>query len=159
MDDKLKDKIVIILLTLIIIGTCSYFLIKKFILNKNNGSEDSVEITSYAKSQIDDINWDNYEGNEITLTKSIKITKGGVYTLTGEIKDGLILIDTDDNVKLILNNVSVTNTLGPAIYVANADNVEIETLKGTINTFTDGSSYNFDDEDANATIFSHDDLI
>ena len=159
MDDKLKDKIIIILLSLFILGFAAYFIITKFIKKDESKSADNLNITTSAKSEVESVNWDKYENKDITLSKSTKITAAGVYTLTGSISDGYITIDTDGDVKLILNNVSVINSTGPALYVKNANIVEIETLSGTSNTFTDGSKYNFSDEDANSCIFSHDDII
>ncbi len=118
--------------------------------------------TAEPSDNIDEtsINWDSYNSSNITLTgDSLKITSGGVYTLSGEISDGLIEIDTEKDVKLILNGVTVTNSNGPALYVANADNVVIELATGTTNTFTDSSTYTGWDEDVNGAIFSHDDLV
>lgn len=117
------------------------------------------DIDKDVSSSISDINWSTYDSNEITLTDSIKIIEGGTYTLTGTITDGLIYINTSDNVKLILNSVSITNSNGPAIYIANSNNVEIETVKDTINTLVDGKTYTDYDEDVSGTIFSKDNLI
>ena len=138
----------IVLVPLIIVGIC---------LLLGQGSSD----TSVPSNNIDDssINWDSYSGSEIELTDSIKITSGGVYTLSGTVADGMIEINTDKDVKLILNGVSATNSNGPALYVANADNVVLETVAGTTNTFTDSSLYNNWDEDVCGAIFSHDDLV
>ena len=86
-------------------------------------------------------------------------TEEGTYTLTGEISDGLIYIETDGIVKLILNGVTITNSSGPAIYVENAQTVEIETVKGTTNTLTDGSSYSGYEDGVVGTIYSKDDII
>ena len=150
-----KDKIIVIgLLVLLLLGLGTYFYLTN---NKVNTKTSST--TSNIKSQIDTIDWDTLESNDITLTKSIQITKEGTYTLTGTIEDGLIYINTDGNVKLILNNVTITNSKGPAIYVENAKNVEIETVSGTTNTLIDGSSYAGYEEDVNAAIYSKDDLI
>lgn len=123
------------------------------------GHESNPDYT--LSDNIDDssIDWSVATSSEIELTDSLKITSGGVYTLSGEISDGMIEIDTEKDVKLILNNVTVTNSNGPAIYVANADTIIIETADGTENTFTDSSTYTNWDEDVCATIFSHDDLV
>ena len=141
-----KDKIVVIsLLVLLLVGIGVYFLLTSNIFS--NSKKSSTSSTSSATSQINEIDWGEYDSNDITLTKSIEITKEGTYTLTGTISDGLIYINTDGNVKLILNGVSITNSKGPAIMVENAKNVEIETVKGTTNTLVDGTSYSGYEED------------
>ncbi len=60
----------------------------------------------------------------------VEITSGGIYTLSDDITNGSVIIRADKaDVELILENVSITNSDGPAIYIESADNVYI-TLKG-----------------------------
>lgn len=153
----MKDKYIIISLILVLIlGIGGFYYMK----NRNNSSNNSLSSAS-SSINIDNsdknIDWASYDSNDIILEKSTKITEAGVYNLTGTISDGYIEIDTDGEVELNLNNVSITNTSGPAIYVKNANTVVIN-LSGE-NTLTDGSTYNFSDTDANAVIFSHDNLV
>lgn len=96
----------------------------------------------------------------------LSITKGGVYSLSGDIPDGCVYIDADDNVKLILNGFSVNNGSGAAIYCYNAKNLYIELAEGTENVLTDGSAYNFEgqnessaENEPNAALYSKSDLI
>ena len=107
------------------------------------------------------VNWDKYDGQVITLSGPGKqtITEAGVYTLTGELANGYVEVNSTGAVKLILNGVSITNTGGPAIYVSEAKLVTIETAEGSVNTLTDGSIYTGWDEDVCATLFAHDDLV
>ena len=151
---KNKKVFIILLVVLIIMSLGIYYVFKN---NTNNGSDASV--SSITKNNLENIDWSSYENKEITLNKSVEITQEGVYQLTGTINDGYIYINTDGNVKLILNNVNVTNKNGPAIYVENAKNVEISTLKNTTNTFEDGTNYSGYDENIDACIYSKDDLI
>ncbi len=105
------------------------------------------------------IEWANYEKIEISLSKSITITDGGIYNLSGKISDGLIMINTEKDVNVVLNNVDITNNKGPAIYVENANQVVITLADGSINTLRDGSKYSNYDTDVEGTIYSKDDLI
>lgn len=96
----------------------------------------------------------------------LSITKGGVYSLSGTIADGCVYIDADDNVKLILNGISVNNSSGAAIYCYNAKNLYIELAEGTENFLTDGSAYTFGgqnessaENEPNAALYSKSDLI
>lgn len=150
-----NKKILIILISILIILSIGIY----FVFNNKNNTANNAITSTISKSDIENIDWSSYESEEITLTKSVEITKEGVYNLTGTIKDGFIYINTDGNVKLVLNNVTITNSTGPAIYIENAKNVEINTVSGTTNTLTDGTSYKNYDENVNACIYSKDDLI
>lgn len=107
------------------------------------------------------VNWDKYEGQTVELTGSGKrvISAAGVYTLTGELANGYVEVNTTGAVKLILDNVTIVNNSGPAIYVAEAKLVTIETAEGSENALTDGSIYTGWDEDVCAALFSHDDMV
>ncbi len=91
----------------------------------------------------------------------IKISDGGVYTITGAMSDGMIYVDGDDTVKLVLENASITNKSGAAIY-SSAKKLIIESAEGTENLLSDGESYSsaalFQDEEPNAAVFAKNDL-
>ncbi len=82
------------------------------------------------------------------------ITEAGVYTLTGDY-NGMIYVNSEGRVKLILNGVNITNENGPAIYFENSDKGIIESAEETENNLTDGSEYSVD---AKGCIFSNDDI-
>lgn len=160
-----KNYIIIVILVIVLISLCGYIYFKK---NKSDDSEidstlelsESDQISSSSLDNGDEkIDWTSYDSNDITLTGSIKITEGGVYYLTGTISDGLISIDTKDSVKLVLNNVNITNSSGPAIVVISAENVVIETSENSKNYLTDGSSYSSSNQEYDGVIFSKDDLV
>ncbi len=127
------------------------------------GASDGNSGGSSLSNNINDtgVNWDKYEGTELVLSGTGKqtITEAGVYTISGELTNGYIEISSAGAVKLILNGVSITNNSGPAIYVAEAKLVTIETAEGSENTLTDGSIYSGWDEDVCGALFSHDDLV
>ena len=153
-------KIIIGIVALLIIGLCIFFAINhnnKGINNNNNNKSSNSSKTNSKTTE--EVKWDNYDSNDITLSKSIKITEGGVYNLTGTIDDGYILIDTEDEVKLVLNNVNIKNSNGPAILVTSAKLVEIELAEGTENYLEDSDNYSTDNQDYDAVIYSKDDLI
>ena len=121
------------------------------------GSEDLIgDVTD----KIDDINWDDYNNYEVELDGSTyNISKPGIYTLNGNISDGMISVNTSGNVKIILNGVNITNSTGPAIYVLNANNVEISSTSDTTNVLKDGNTYNGFDTEVDGCIYSKSDLI
>ena len=123
--------------------------------NCNNGSSLSDNINDTG------VNWDKYDGKTILLsgTGKTSITDPGVYVLTGELTDGYVEVSSIGAVKLILDGVSITNTSGPAIYVAEAKMMTIETTEDSKNTLIDGSIYRGWNEDVCGTLFSHDDLV
>ena len=137
---KKRNKLILVsALGIVLAGliTGSYY------LSRNN--------TSNNTAIKNDINWENANSYDLTLTKSTSITKGGVYTITGTLEDGQLLIETNDDVKLILNNVTIKNTEGPAIYVKDANCTYIElvgenTLEGKV------------DEELDSVLLSKDDL-
>ena len=151
---KNKKIIIILIIGLVILAVVMYFVFSRSGVRKSNNS-----ISSVVNNDIENIDWSVYDSEEITLTKSVEITTEGVYKLTGTISDGYIYINTDGNVKLVLNNVSITNNSGPAIYVENAKSVEVNTLKDTTNTLSDGKTYKNYDDGVSGCIYSKDDLI
>jgi hypothetical protein len=93
----------------------------------------------------------------------VTITNGGVYSVSGSLAEGQIIVDAQDSdvVRLILNNADISCSTSAPIYVANADKVVITVPDGTQNSVTDGDSYVFPDRESdepNAAIFSKDDL-
>ena len=93
----------------------------------------------------------------------IYITEGGAYTLTGTSSDAAIVIDTEENVKLILDNVDLTSTNGPVIYGKQVKNLYVELAAGTTNSLCDSNTYATDsatgEEIGKGVISCEDDLI
>lgn len=96
----------------------------------------------------------------------LSITKGGVYNISGSIPDGSIYVDTEENVKLILNGISVNSSSGAALYCYNAKNLYIELADGKENSLSDASGYTFggknessENNEPNAAVYSKSDLI
>ena len=149
---------IIICIIVLILGVLGYDYYKR------NG-DDKTSVNSEANSGNintddgdEDIDWSSYDNKEIDNSDGVNITEAGVYTLTGII-NGTVNVNTEGNVKLILDNVTIKSSNGPAIYIENADNTIIYLNEGTTNTVEDSSSYSNLDEDVSATIFSKDDLV
>lgn len=82
-----------------------------------------------------------------------KITKSGVYTITGSTANGYIHVDAgDEKMMLILENVNIKNPSGPAIYVESNGNVHIQAVGE--NTLDANPT-----EDLDAAIYTKSDLI
>ena len=161
MKNKKKFFIIAVTFLIIIIAGVLFYLKNNQILDSNKPSSsttDSIDININTDDGDEKIDWSNYQDKDYELTKSITITDEGVYNLTGTISDGLIKVNTEGNVKLVLNNVSITNSNGPAIYIENASDVIVELAESSNNYLEDGSSYSGYETDVIGTIFSHDDI-
>ncbi len=87
--------------------------------------------------------------------ETISITQGGTYTLTGE-GTGSVVVETDEDVVLILDGVSIVSDSGAAISVLSADNVFITLAEGSENVLEDAATRS--DTEFNGTIYSDADL-
>lgn len=84
----------------------------------------------------------------------VSITKGGEYTVSGTISNGMIQVNSTEKVKIRLSGANISNKSGPAILFANADKAFITIDSGTVNYLSDGTSYS----NGKGTIFSEADL-
>lgn len=152
---------------------------------KTNGSSAEIDssATGIALSAVssDDIDssWDestatkiNFSGNDIVIDGTganangsiLTITAGGTYVLDGNLTDGQVVIDANENdtVRLVLNGVEIACAAGAPIYAASAGKLVIILADGTQNTVTDGGENfayaNAADEEPDAAIFSKCDL-
>ncbi len=97
------------------------------------------------------------DGPGVTISGSTaSITTGGNYRATGALGNGMIAVNTADEVQLTLDNVTLTNPTGPAINVISAAKLSLVLADGTSNTLTDGATYS--DTTLKATLFSNDTL-
>ena len=91
----------------------------------------------------------------------ITILDEGVYTLSGTLTDGMIIVDADktDKLQLVLNGADITCADSAAIYVRQADKVFITLADGTGNHLANGGAFTaIDDNGIDGAIFSRDDL-
>ena len=132
------------------------------IINQNHtGSNTSSEVVSAMDIDNGDlkINWNRYTTYDVQLTQTYTITTPGIYHFTGTLDDGAIIVkvSSEDAVKIILDNVTIKNSSGPAIACLTGDDLVIE-LVGE-NTLSDSASYSADyDEGVNGAIYSKADL-
>ena len=142
---------------------------------KTTQTEEATEQSATENASIDLIDtWDakasvtlgekvSIDGDGITQDgNTLTITEGGAYTFTGTSEDVCIVVDTDDDVKIVLNGVTMTYANGPVIYGKNSNSLYVETAEGTTNVLSDGTEYDTDEDGkaiGKATIFSKDDLI
>lgn len=137
-------------------------LVVAVIINLNFNRNDTARVAETIETDNGDlkINWERYPTYDIKLTESLNITDSGTYHITGSLEDGSIIIRANHDtgkVKLILDNVSIKNSSGPAIVCYSADDLVIE-LVGE-NYLEDSVKYSEDfDEDVTGAVYSKDDL-
>lgn len=147
-------------LTLILVAVLVGVLTTTIILNNQTSQSDLATVTGTIETDNGDlkINWNRFESYDIELSSTLTITKSGVYRLTGSLTDQNIIVNVvDGKVKLILDNVTISNSTGPAIACYAADDLVIE-LVGE-NELSDGKTYASSyDEDVTGAIYSKADL-
>ncbi|MGL5348245.1 MAG: carbohydrate-binding domain-containing protein [Peptostreptococcaceae bacterium] len=123
-------------------------------------SEEIKEVDTYIELG-DSI---NIKGEGATAENNIvKITSAGTYSISGELKDGQIIVEAtkEDKVQIQLNNATLTCSNSAPIHFKTAKEAVVALVEGSKNTITDGSEYIFEDDtidEPNAAIYSKDDL-
>jgi len=91
-----------------------------------------------------------------------KITAEGTYILSGDMAETMVLVELADTEKaqIVLDNVDLSNSKGPAIYIKSADKVFLTAKDGTENIISDGEGYSYTDGDSDidGAVFSRADL-
>ncbi len=156
-----KKKLILILIIMIVISIIGGFFIYQ---NLQESKVEEIKTVSNIDTNIntDDgdlkVDWSNLPEKEITSQQDITITQEGSYHLTGKL-EGTVTIKSSGNIKLILDNVEINSTNGPAIYIEEAANTLIYLKENTTNILKDSTKYSYNDEDINSVIYSKDDLI
>ena len=90
----------------------------------------------------------------------ITITKEATYVISGELNDGMLIIDAEDNAKiqLVLKGVNITSKTSAALYILSADKAFVTLAEGTSNTLANGGSFEKSDANIDAALFSKQDL-
>ncbi len=96
----------------------------------------------------------------LTSRKDTIITKEGIYLLSGDYTETIVIVDAGDEAKvqLILNGLTIKNSDAPAIQVKTADKVFVTTTD-SVNTLTvNGTFASSGTEHLDAVVFSRSDL-
>ena len=91
----------------------------------------------------------------------ITITEEATYVVSGELTDGMLIVDAPDTAKLqiVLSGANITSKTSAALYILEADKVFLNLAEGTINTLTNGGTFTaIDDNNIDAALFSKQDL-
>ncbi|MBQ3988355.1 MAG: carbohydrate-binding domain-containing protein [Ruminococcus sp.] len=126
-------------------------------------SNTSVEGTTFTERDMQQ-EADTADAKTLNVTsgQNTTITEAGVYIITGTATDTSVIVEAADDAKvqLVLQNLTITNSSTPAIYVKNADKVFVTTQKDTANTLTVTGAFTADGEtNTDAVIFAKDDVV
>ncbi|MGN0598048.1 MAG: carbohydrate-binding domain-containing protein [Ruminiclostridium sp.] len=157
-----KRFIAVLCITAVLVSGCTADKTAAQTDSANTSAETNVTITAVqtAEMTITETNIEISPMNGVTQSGNVfTITKGGSYTVSGDIAEGQIVVDSKDDVELVLNGVNINNPDGPAIYAKNGD-LTITLSAGSENNLWDGASYNVSDDEnnPNAVVFTQDDL-
>ena len=92
---------------------------------------------------------------------TVTITEEATYIVSGELTDGMLVVDAPDTAKLqiILNGVNITSKTSAALYILEADKVFVTLAEGKANTLANGGSFTaIDDNNIDGAVFSKQDL-
>ena len=139
-------KVITILISLIMLAACG-----------NNTQQ--IDDKNYDLNFID-VNYDIENAQNIVLDdEDIEINKAGTYNLSGILDDGHIVIDAseEDEIILLLNDVSIYSDDFSCIYIKKAKLVKLVLLDNTNNILCDDDEY--DEDKIDGTIYSKATLI
>lgn len=92
---------------------------------------------------------------------TVTITEEATYVISGELNDGMLIVDASETAKLqlVFNGVNITSKTSAALYILKADKVFLTLSDGTNNTLANGGSFTaIDDSNIDSALFSKQDL-
>ena len=112
-----------------------------------------------TENTVSDIKEDDTANMTVTDGQDIVIDEGGEYVIGGSAQNSTIYVDADgeEEVRLVLNGLNISNEAAPCIYVKSADKVVISTTSDD-NSLNVSGTFAEDEENADAVIFAKDDL-
>lgn len=128
---------------------------------QSSNSTVSAESDMFSTRDMDS-SYDPSTASKITLAnETVTITEEGVYILSGEIKNGQVIVEVPDTqtVQLVLDEVNISSATSAPIYIKSADKVFITLAENTKNKLSVTGEYAKDNENnVDGAIFSKSDL-
>jgi len=133
-------------------------------------TENSDDSSSTKTESSSDYIWNSSDVKTITFNESsisssssdviingttATISAGGCYSISGSLSNGQLIVDApSEEVKIQLNEATVSNSTTSPFYIKKASKVIVFLAEGTSNSFTDATTYSNSDE-PNSCIFSN----
>lgn len=92
---------------------------------------------------------------------TVTILDEGTYVLSGNLNDGMIIVNSEktDKTQLILDNVTIHSETSAPIYILQSDKVFITLAQDSVNTLSAGERFAaIDENNIDAVVFSKEDL-
>jgi hypothetical protein len=112
----------------------------------------------YARGVVNIVLGDTVSANSDDVSvdgTTVTIEAAGVYSVSGTLADGRIVVDAKGKVYLEFNGVDITSDSGPALYIADAKKVTLTLVEGTTNSLADSGAKS----EHHGAIYSNDTLI
>lgn len=173
---KYKKLLGISLAIVLILSGCSTNKATETKVSENINNEISSIISTVFSDKDMDIGYDTLSSVNIALSgrtatsdsntviidgTNVTISDEGTYIVSGNLDDGMIIIDVDDTkkVQIVLNNANIHNNDLAGIYIKNADKVFVTTAENSENTISSGETFvQIDDNNIDGAIFSKSDI-
>jgi len=126
----------------------------------------NITVSITTRTIIDTSDYDNTSPTTIVLSDSgttitnnnggvsessgtLTITEAGIYEISGSLSEGSVLVaaSDDDDVYLVLDDLSITSTSTAPINIYNADKADITILEGATVTLTDSRPSSMEETD------------
>ena len=102
------------------------------------------------------------EGKGVSFENgTVTVSAAGTYVIKGELESGGITVraSKEDDVKLVLDGVNISNSGFAALYVFSADNVIVTLAEGSENYLSSSGDFSqIDENNVNACVYSKDDI-
>jgi len=92
---------------------------------------------------------------------TVTITEEATYIISGQLRDGVLIVNAPDTAKLqlVLGGVDITSKTSAALYILQADKVFVTLAEDTENTLANGGTFAaIDENNIDAALFSKQDL-
>ena len=151
-------KLIILMLVALLLSGCDVVIGKDTASVEENVNDYNLSFKETESDSTYSINGSTYielGNNDVTISKA------GVYILEGTLNGSLIVeVSEDEDVQLILSNVTINADDFAGIYIIEGDEITITMAEGSTNTISDSGVYTqIDDNEVDALIYSKADLI
>lgn len=148
-------QVIVIVILLIVLGVLIKLTINEIntsVPGRDRGEMENMGQMPIEEEEEEDTKAEDVEegiivtDTEIDLSKystNITIKKSGNYTLTGNLKNS-VLVNADGEVKLNLNNVTIESSITAAISNISTNELSINLMDNTTNTLSDGGYSEYD---------------
>ena len=111
-----------------------------------SSAESSIELGDVKATVTLSDDGIDVDGTGVTVDGSdVIIEQGGTYSFAGTLTEGRIKVEAEgQDVQIILNGVTITNSEKDAIYIEEANSAVVYVMEGTVNSLTSGTEETYE---------------